>query len=117
MMQPIMQTLMERWQRPLAEWQERELPCEDKDKQILRVTVGAAEEMGEVSRCVLKRSQQIRATEHVWTSKAEEEIGDVCVYLMQLCTLLGLDFERCIERAAQKVLARRWATKEEGNTP
>lgn len=106
-------TMMERWQKPLAKWQERELPCDDKDKQTALVALGACEEMGEVARCVLKRAQQIRGTEHEWTMQAEEEIGDVCVFLMQLCTLLGLDFERCIERAAQKVLPRQWATKEE----
>lgn len=110
-------SMMERWQKPLAAWQERELPCEDKDKQTLRVMVGAAEELGEVARCVLKRSQEIRATEHVWTSRAEEEIGDVCVFLMQLCALLGLDFEACIERAAQKVLGRDWSSKKEGEQP
>lgn len=109
-------SMMERWQQPLARWQEQQLPCEDKDKQALRVALGACEEMGEVSRCVLKRSQEIRATEHVWRMRAEEEIGDVIVYLMQLCTLLDLDIEACIERAASKVLARQWK-KKEGEQP
>lgn len=104
--------LTARWQEPLAEWQRRELPCEDEGRQRLRVALGVAEEAGEVARCVLKGDQGIRGGASLWDRKCGGEIGDVAVYLMQLCTLMGFDFEDCVDEAVGKVLARRFATAE-----
>lgn len=103
-----------RWQAPLAEWQARELPCEDAARQRLRLALGVAEEAGEVARCVLKGDQDIRGSAEAWREKLGGEIGDVVVYLIQLATLHGLDFEDCVEGSVVKVLGRRFATKGEG---
>lgn len=105
--------LMVRWQGPLAEWQARELPCEDKARQVLRLALGVSEEAGEVARCVLKADQQIRGGAEAWRAKLGSEIGDVVVYLLQLASVEGLDFEECVEGAVSKVLARRFATTQE----
>ena len=104
------ESLMERWQGPLAEWQARELPCEDKARQVLRLALGVSEEAGEVARCVLKADQQIRGGAEAWRARLGGEIGDVVVYLLQLASVEGLDFEECVEGAVSKVLARRFAT-------
>lgn len=105
--------LKTRWQQPLAEWQQRELPCEDEAKQRLRLALGVAEEAGEVARCVLKGDQGIRGGADAWRAKLGGEIGDVVIYLIQLATLNDLDFEECVEGAVCKVLARRFASAEE----
>lgn len=102
-------------QQKLAEWQARELPCEDDARQRLRLALGVAEEAGEVARCVLKGDQDIRGGAEVWREKLGGEIGDVVVYLIQLATLNGLDFEECVEGAVCKVLARRFATAKQAD--
>lgn len=105
--------LAERWQKPLAAWQARELPCEDAAKQRLRLALGVCEEVGEVARCVLKADQEIRGSAEEWREKLGEEIGDAVAFLIQLATLNGLDFEACVEGAVCKVLARRFASADE----
>jgi NTP pyrophosphatase (non-canonical NTP hydrolase) len=109
------ESLKTRWQEPLAEWQERELPCEDVARQKLRLALGAAEECGEVARCVLKGDQGIRGGAAVWKEKLGGELGDVVVYLIQLASAEGLDFEACVDGSIRKVLARRFATKGAGD--
>lgn len=107
--------LKTRWQQPLADWQQRELPCEDEAKQRLRLALGVAEEAGEVARCVLKGDQDIRGGSDAWRAKLGGEIGDVVIYLIQLATAHDLDFEECVEGAVCKVLARRFASAEESS--
>lgn len=107
--------LSQRWQQPLAEWQKRELPCEDDGKQRLRLALGVAEEVGEVARCVLKGDQNIRGGAEAWRVQLGQEIGDAAAFLIQLATLNGLDFEECVESAVAKVLARRFATAAEAD--
>lgn len=107
------ESLSERWQQPLARWQDAELPCEDAAKQRLRLALGVAEEAGEVARCVLKGDQDIRGGVDAWRAKLGGEIGDVVIYLIQLATLNSLDFEECVEGAVCKVLARRFASADE----
>ena len=97
-----------RWQRELAAWQEQELPCEDKDKQLLHVTLGVAEEMGELAHAVLKRSQGIRGSDAEHIEAACDALGDVAIYSMQVATLLGVDWLSAVEREVRKVLKRRW---------
>ena len=97
-------------QEMLAAWQARELPCEDAARQRLRLALGVAEEAGEVARCVLKGDQDIRGGADAWRAKLGGEIGDVVIYLIQLATVHGLDFEECVEGATRKVLARRFAS-------
>lgn len=100
-------------QELLAAWQARELPCDDEAKQRLRLALGVAEEVGEIARCVLKSDQEIRGSAEEWREKLGGEIGDAVVFLIQVATLNCLDFEECVEGAVTKVLARRFATKEE----
>jgi NTP pyrophosphatase (non-canonical NTP hydrolase) len=105
-------TLRERWQRPLAEWQARELPCDDADVQRLRVALLVSEEAGEVSRCVLKGAQGLRGSAEEWRGELGGEIGDAIVSLMQLASLYDLDIEQLIDGAASKVLARSYTSEE-----
>jgi NTP pyrophosphatase (non-canonical NTP hydrolase) len=96
------------WQGELAARQARELPCEDPDKQLLRVTLGVSEEAGDLAHVVLNRSQGLRGSEAAHVEAARDALGDIAIYSMQLASLLGLDWLACVERKVRMALKRRW---------
>jgi hypothetical protein len=117
-------------QYQLHQWQDRcfgEQPTE-------RPVLGANEEMGELfgafehmfsvglnlsksmaavgrlDRALLKRAQSIRGFDNEGKFLAEtgDAIADAVVYLMQVCTHLGLDFGVLLSQTAAQVMKRDW---------
>ena len=67
--------------------------------------LGALEELGEVSRLVLKGEQEIRQDE-LGDADLEMEVADVVLYLLDFCDRSGVDLECGVVRALDKVLER-----------
>jgi len=63
-------------------------------------TLGLSEEVGELSRAVLKREQGIRGTYDEWTAEIAKELGDVMIKLLDVAETAGFDL--------QTVTALRW---------
>ena len=101
-------------QKELNDWQIRNFGIHPDDD--LRVTVGMAEELGELSHYILKTKQGIREGA---TSDCKAEIGDafadIIVYGIQLMTSRDIDAEDVIRTAIDVVLQRNWKDNPKGN--
>ena len=89
----------------LAQWQKENFD-EPNDRAQLQLTLGVCEESGELAHAILKEDQGIRKDQDL-AALAEDAIGDICVYLMQLCTIRKLDFFEIIWNVSQKVMERK----------
>jgi NTP pyrophosphatase (non-canonical NTP hydrolase) len=79
-------------------------PTTSAEEQILNLV----EEVGELSRALLKRKQGIRGTREQWDSEVKKEIGDVFCSLIAVANFEDLDFFDTVNERAQVVLKRRW---------
>ncbi|TXH15163.1 MAG: hypothetical protein E6R03_07655 [Hyphomicrobiaceae bacterium] len=114
-------------QRHLWEWQNRELPLkvngltqdevdalpEQVRRELFesRLIRGATEEIGELCHASLKQAQGIRYLPEVAEEMKKDAVADIVIYLLNLCSLLDIDFEDVLLTVIKKVTARRWATK------
>ena len=89
---------LNRFQVEVAEWHEKQ-PWRDDDQ--VAITLGLAEEAGEVARAVLKRHQAIRGTHEEWTQEVWKELGDVLIKAAAIANKEGIDLE--------DVIVARWA--------
>ncbi len=104
----------------LARWQTRNFGGGD----TFLALAGATEELGELAHALVKHRQRIR--EYVVNgtgddnktklrSNAGDAIADCVIYLIQLCTLLRLDFGVLLKEAAANVLERDWLARPAGD--
>lgn len=72
--------------------------------------LGVCEEAGELAHAVLKHAQRIRGYDdrEKFVEEAGDAIADCAIYLMQVCTILRLDFETLLEETALRVMNRDW---------
>ena len=70
------------------------------------VTLGIAEETGELCRAVLKRWQGIRGTHAEWTEEIHKEAADVFIKLCHLAAVEGFDLWEAIWARWQVVSQR-----------
>jgi NTP pyrophosphatase (non-canonical NTP hydrolase) len=89
-------------------WATYNFPMSEGQDKLWISALGAAEEVGELCHAVLKRHQGIRGTEVEHIAAIEDGIGDICIYLIDLCNRLGLDFEVCIDKTWAIVIQRDW---------
>jgi len=74
--------------------------------------IGALEELGEVSHAILKYKQGIMGyTVEKCLAEIADGVGDVVIYLSQLCEETGLSIETSIMEAADRVLNRTYAER------
>lgn len=66
------------------------------------------EAVGRLAHAILKREQGIRGTAHEHAVAARDAIGDICVYLMDLCHREGWYFGAILQEVSAKVLKRDW---------
>lgn len=92
-------------QRDLAGWQEENFDPVDPKIRILQLSLGVSEETGELAHSILKSSQGIRKDQN-HEDAAKDAVGDICIYLMQLCTAKGWSFEDVIKETANHVMRR-----------
>lgn len=61
------------------------------EQPIETAVLGCVEEIGELSRAILKSRQGIRGTKEEWFIKAKDAVGDTIVYLLGFCNKAGID--------------------------
>lgn len=70
--------------------------------------LGVVEEVGELSHALLKQDQGIRGSREEHEAAAQDAVGDIVIYLADLCTLRGWDLAGCVEAAWSEVSQRDW---------
>jgi NTP pyrophosphatase (non-canonical NTP hydrolase) len=69
--------------------------------------MGVVEEVGELSHALLKSEQGIRGTQEEHEAAAKDAVGDIYVYLADLCGRKGWDSQAIIEEVWAKVVQKR----------
>lgn len=121
---------LSRLQERLALWQKEQFG----EQPITSQALGAAEEVGEgaevvaeisqlvtdylratarsgrVSHAALKQAQRIRGMDNrdVFVESLGDAIADQVIFLLQVCTRVGLDFGVLLHETAELVMARDW---------
>ena len=76
------------------------------------MALGAAEELGEVSHIIVKAKQRIREHQAGLNEESLEKladgVADTVIYLMQLCSHVGIDFGKALFYTAETVMQRNW---------
>lgn len=97
-------------QRQLKEWQERNFDDDCTGPEWM--ALGATEELGEVAHIIVKAKQRIRQHQAGLDDKSLNEladgVADTVIYLMQLCSHLGIDFGKTLFYTAGTVMQRDW---------
>jgi NTP pyrophosphatase (non-canonical NTP hydrolase) len=88
-------------QEAIYEWSLEQFGDQDPENPL----IGAQEELGEVSRIVLKGKQGIRQ-EELADEDLEMEVADIVIYLMDFCARNDVDLAEGLHRARTKVLDR-----------
>lgn len=91
-------------QKVAFKWQKRNFP----DSTWAAVYMGVVEELGELSHALLKQEQGIRGTRDELEAKAKDAVGDMVIYLLNLCSLRGWDFQEILDDTWQQVSKRDW---------
>ena len=74
--------------------------------------LGVSEEVGELNHSILKMVQGIRQSED-HEAKAKDAVGDICVYLMDMCNRMGWSFQDIIDDTWDEVRLRDWTEERE----
>lgn len=87
-------------------------------REMLHIPVmGVAEESGELCHHALKMIQGIRGTDAEHEANIKDAIGDISIYMMDICNKMGWDFEAVINEVWATVIQRDWQkNKENGVT-
>lgn len=70
--------------------------------------MGISEEVGELNHALLKQWQGIRGTKEKLEREAQDAVGDIVIFLSDLCSSRGWDFQEIIETTWAKVKKRDW---------
>jgi NTP pyrophosphatase (non-canonical NTP hydrolase) len=71
---------------------------------------GIVEEVGELAHAFLKQEQGIRGTRGEHEENGKDAIGDILIFLANLCSARGWDLQEIVEQTVEKVTRRDWAT-------
>ena len=75
-------------------------------KPLLARLAKMQEETGEVAGAVVRHLEQRDGRS--WMSEIEDELGDVMVVLINLCSHLNISLSDLTERSVEKFLSRQW---------
>ncbi|EGQ44328.1 MAG: MazG nucleotide pyrophosphohydrolase [Candidatus Nanosalina sp. J07AB43] len=89
-------------QEAIYEWSLEQFGDQDPENPL----IGAQEELGEVSRIVLKEKQSIRQDEEFAEEDLEVEVADVVIYLLDFCARNDVSLSEGLHEARTKVLDR-----------
>jgi len=96
-------------QEELSTWERLNFDVpKDVEKRELRMLAGVTEELGELSHAILKRQQGIRGTAEQHHAAALDAIGDITIFLMQMCSTWGVSFGDVVTGVAHNVMKRQW---------
>jgi len=70
--------------------------------------MGIVEEVGELSHALLKQEQGIRGSWEEHENEAKDAIGDILIYMCDLCNARGWDAEKILEDTWAHVSKRDW---------
>lgn len=94
----------------LKQWQEANFDDDCTGPEWM--ALGAAEELGEVAHIIVKAKQRIRQHQAGLDDKTVNDladgVADTVIYLMQLCSHLGIDFGKTLFFTAETVMQRNW---------
>lgn len=79
------------------------------------VTLGLAEEVGELCRAVLKRAQGIRGTREEWNEEIRKELGDCVIKLLDIAAYEGVDLVQVTAARWDSVSKRNWVADPTGH--
>ena len=91
-------------QDEVKEWTDRNFPYGEWWQSLL----GVGEEVGELNHALLKQHQGIRALDEDLEDEARDAVGDIVIYLMDLCNRRGWDLEKIIALTWDLDKARDW---------
>jgi len=92
------------FQRQQKIWADHNFPGNDWTSPML----GLTEELGELAHALLKQKQKIRGTHAEHEAAAQDAVGDLMVYLADLCSKRGWDFQAIVEKTWAHVASRDW---------
>jgi NTP pyrophosphatase (non-canonical NTP hydrolase) len=93
-------------QAEVEEWQRQNFP----EAQELELALGVCEEAGELAACVLKLHRRMRGEKYS-EARLRDQIGDIIVYLMGICSLREWKLSEVIEETGEAVLKRDWTDR------
>lgn len=97
-------------QNKLKKWQEANFDADCTGPEWM--ALGACEELGEVSHIIVKAKQRIRehqaGLDDNTINELADGVSDTVIYLMQLCSHLGIDFGKALFFTAETVMKRNW---------
>lgn len=88
-------------------WADRNFPNADPIDPVL----GVAEEVGELCHAILKQKQGIRGTHEQHEAKAKDAVGDIVIYLLDVCSKRGWSFGEIVAETWAEVRKRDWTKK------
>lgn len=86
------------------DWVRYNFPNSEKIDPIL----GVCEEAGELAHAALKMKQNIRGTEQEHRDELEDAIGDIMIYLLDVCNKYGFNIEQVLQKTWNTVKQRDW---------
>ena len=81
---------------------------EARDREYWHAFAGVVEEVGELSHAILKQEQSIRGTWDKHEALAQDAVGDIIIYLIDLCNLRGWDISAILHTTWNHVKRRDW---------
>lgn len=91
-------------QSEMKAWQKKNFPKSG----ALDCFLGVVEEVGELAHALLKGRQNIRHPSTEIKYKMRDAVGDIVIYLMNFCALMGWDFAEIVEETWAVVKQRNW---------
>lgn len=92
-------------QREQVEWVQRNFPGRPWQMPLM----GVSEELGELNHALLKQWQGIRGSHEKHEKDAMDAVGDIVIFLSDLCTARGWDLGGIVQRTWDKVKERDWS--------
>lgn len=102
---------VEEFQLETADWHKRNFT----DMSPMRQQLNLTEEVGELSRAIIKMDQGIRGSREEWWAEAYKEVGDVAISLSNVANALGIDLEFAIMDRWDEVKKRNWRKDQKGH--
>jgi NTP pyrophosphatase (non-canonical NTP hydrolase) len=95
-------------QRENNEWANRNFGPGNGDNRAIHSFLGVVEEAGELAHALLKQYQGIRGTYKEHEEAAKDAVGDLVIYLADLCSRKGWSFQDIVEETWAQVKMRDW---------
>lgn len=91
-------------QEQIRNWRSKNFPDMTQEQN----QIGLTEEVGELSRAILKGVQGIRGTKEEWAEEAYKEIGDVLIALINVANEFGFYIEDALKDRWKTISKRDW---------